>query len=77
MTFFFFAGGGAAGSGAGTATGPAPVDPPNEFRQFVQQSPSGLGSPQTAHSLTADFASAAVDGPVAASDTSSRPQHTQ
>ena len=78
MTFFFSAVGAGAGSRAGAAAGPAPVHPLNEFRQFVQQSPSGLGAPQTAHSLTAGFACAAVDGPAgAAAGSSSRPQHTQ
>jgi hypothetical protein len=73
MTLFFSAGGGATGSDdAGAATGPVPVHPPNDFRQFEQHSPSGLGSPQTAHNR------GDKDGPsAAAAETRSRPQHTQ
>jgi hypothetical protein len=73
MTFFFSTGGGATGSNAGAATGSVPAQSLNEFRQFVQHSPSGLGSPQTAHGGTAGWVS--LGG--AAADTRSRPQHTQ
>ena len=77
MTLVFSAGGGSTGLRGGAAAGSLPVHPLDEFKHFVQHSPSGLGSPQTAHNRTADLASAAVDGAAAASDTSSRPQHTQ
>ena len=58
MTVFFSAGGGAGGSNAGATTGPVPVHPLSELRQFVQHSPSGLGSPQTAQRRSAGFVSA-------------------
>jgi len=71
----FSTGGGVVGGGAGAATGSVPLPPLNELRQFVQQSPSGLGPPQTAQRFAADRVSAVEDGAVDA--TSSRPQHSQ